>query len=117
MTGQGEQTALYLVDLFGNEIQLHTDGPGCFDPMPLGPRERPPIIPDDTEPTSSKGRVFIADVYRGAGMESLRRGTIKTLRIVEAPPKRHYTNPLWRGDTLQRPAMNFNCTNNKTDPR
>ena len=113
MTGEGERTALYLVDLFGNEIQVHADGPGCFDPMPLGPRETPPIIPDDTNPTSDTGRVFIADVYRGGGMESVPRGTIKTLRIVEAPPKRHFTHPLWRGDTLQRPAMNFNCTNNK----
>ena len=113
MTGNGEQTALYLVDMFGNQIQIHAEATGCFDPMPLGPRQTPPIIPDDTELASSKGLVFIADVYRGGGMEAIPRGKIKTLRIVEAPPKRHHTHPLWRGDTLQRPAMNFNCTNNK----
>ncbi|MDR2382808.1 MAG: hypothetical protein LBD76_02865 [Prevotellaceae bacterium] len=46
-------------------------------------------------------------------METVQRGTIKTLRVIEAPPKRFWTKPMWEGDTFQRPAMNFNNTNNK----
>jgi hypothetical protein len=46
-------------------------------------------------------------------MEKVPRGTIKTLRVIEAPPKRFWTDPIWEGDTFQRPAMNFNNTNNK----
>ena len=38
MTGKGEQMGIYLLDLFGNEVLLHAEAPGCFDPMPLGPR-------------------------------------------------------------------------------
>ena len=44
-TGNGEQMGLCLLDTFGNEIILHAEGPGCYDPMPLRPRPRPPIIP------------------------------------------------------------------------
>ncbi|MCX5670270.1 MAG: hypothetical protein NTU94_02975, partial [Planctomycetota bacterium] len=38
MTGRGDQMGIYLVDVFGNELLLHAEGPGCYDPMPLGPR-------------------------------------------------------------------------------
>ncbi len=38
MTGRGDQMGIYLVDVFGNELLLHAEGPGCYDPMPLAPR-------------------------------------------------------------------------------
>ena len=46
MTGEGERMGIYLVDVFGNEVLLHVEGAGCFDPMPLAPRARPSVIPD-----------------------------------------------------------------------
>ncbi|MDZ7618073.1 MAG: hypothetical protein U1E05_13800, partial [Patescibacteria group bacterium] len=52
MTGEGEQTGIYLVDVFGNELLLHAEAPGCFDPMPLGPRPRPPLLPESQAPTN-----------------------------------------------------------------
>ena len=115
MTGQGEQTGLYLLDVFGNELQLHGEKPGCFDPMPLGSRRRPPVVPNEVELAETSATFYIADVYRGSGMESVPRGTVKAIRVVEAPPKRHWTKPgqHWHIDTHQAPAMNFNCTNNK----
>jgi Hydrazine synthase alpha subunit middle domain len=113
MTGQGEQTGIFLVDFFGNEVLLHSEAPGCFDPMPLAARKKPPVLADAVDLTKKTGTFYIADVYHGSAMENVPRGTIKTIRVVEAPPKRHWTHPLWRSDTLQRPAMNFNCTNNK----
>ncbi len=113
MTGQGEQTGIFLVDFFGNEVLLHTETPGCFDPMPLTSRVKPPVLTDGVDLTKKTGTFYVADVYRGSGMENVPRGSIKTIRVVEAPPKRHWTHPLWRSDTLQRPAVNFNCTNNK----
>ncbi|MCK4565294.1 MAG: PD40 domain-containing protein, partial [Verrucomicrobia bacterium] len=33
--GQGEQMGIYLLDVFGNEVLLHTEEPGCYDPMPI----------------------------------------------------------------------------------
>ncbi len=123
MTGQGERTGIFLLDTFGNEILLHAADPspsagggetlGCFDPLPLAPRPRPPVIPPQVDYARSTGTFFVADVYRGTGMERVPRGTIKTLRIVEAPPKRNWTGPMWNMDTFQAPAMNYNCTSNK----
>lgn len=112
-----EQTGIYLLDRFGNEILLHAEEAdtelGCFDPMPLAPRERPPVIPDKIDFSQKTGTFYVADIYRGTDMKDVPRGTIKTIRVVEAPPKRYFTDPLWQMDTLQRPAMNYNCTNNK----
>jgi hypothetical protein len=113
MTGSGEQMGIYLVDVFGNEVLLHAEGPGCFDPLPLAPRPRPPVLPTKVELTAEVGRFYVADVYRGTGMGCIPRGTIKTIRVVEAPPKYSWSAEHWHVDTHQAPAMNFNCTNNK----
>ncbi len=115
MTGQGEEMGLFLLDIFGNELLLHTESPGCFDPMPLAARRRPPVVPNAMQLAESTATFYVADVYQGTGMETVPRGTIKTIRVVEAPPKRHWTRDgyHWHIDTHQAPAMNFNCTNNK----
>ncbi|MHB8973600.1 MAG: HzsA-related protein [Pirellulaceae bacterium] len=113
MTGRAEQMGIYLVDTFGNEIVLHAEGPGCFDPQPLTWRPRPPVIPTQVDYAKNTGTFFVADVYQGTGMEQVPRGTIKTLRVVEAPPKRNWTGPMWNMDTFQAPAMNYNCTSSK----
>jgi len=109
-----EQTGIFLLNAAdGSETLLHTDGPGCFDPMPVRPRERPPVISEQIDLTSATGTFYVTDIYKGTGMERVPRGTVKTLRVVEAPAKRHWTGPLWEADTLQRPAMNYNCTSSK----
>lgn len=118
MTGQGEQMGIYLVDVFGNELLLHAEAPGCFDPMPLAPRSRPPVLPEPKLASGgtsvpATGAFYVSDVYRGSGMEQVPRGTVRWLRVVEAPPKRHWSRLHWHIDTHQAPAMNFNCTNNK----
>lgn len=122
-TGTGDQTGIFLLDTFGNEILLHAaqaasdaaspEARGCFDPLPLGPRPRPPVIPPQVDYAQSTGTFVVTDIYRGTGMEHVPRGTIKTLRVVEAPPKRNWTGPMWNMDTFQAPAMNYNCTSNK----
>jgi hypothetical protein len=112
-TGRGEQMGIFLVDVFGNQVLLHAEEPGCFDPMPLAPRARPPVIPPRVAYARPEGTFYVADVYRGSGMDRLPRGTVKWLRVVEAPAKRNWTGPMWNMDTFQAPAMNFNCTNNK----
>jgi hypothetical protein len=109
-----EQMGIFLLDAGnGSETLLHTDGPGCFDPQPLMPRPRPPVIPEQTDPAAETGTFYVTDIYKGTGMERVPRGTIKTLRVIEAPAKRYWTGPLWEADTLQRPAMNYNCTSSK----
>ena len=108
---------IYLVDTFGNEILLHTEKPGCFDPMPLAPHPRPPVIPDRRDYRSPTGTMYVTDVYNGPAMRGVKRGTVAALRVVESQEKRFWTGPLWRcaqfktdraaGDTLNRPAISW----------
>ena len=113
MTGHGEQTAIYLVDVFGNEILLHAEGPGCYDPMPLAPRMRPPVVPHRRDFHGSEGTFFVADVYQGTYMEGVRRGSAKHLRVVESPEKRHWSPGRWNGQGYTAPGMNWHSLENK----
>jgi hypothetical protein len=113
MTGQGEQMGIYLLDLTGNEVLLHTEAPGCFDPMPLGPRPRPPVIPARRDYVSAEGYFYVQDVYRGAAMAGVKRGAVKWLRVIESPEKRTWTMPVWEGQGIEGPAMNWHDFNNK----
>jgi len=114
MTGQGDEMGIWLLDLFGNELLLHAGGPGCFDPMPLAPRPKPPTIPPRIDLTQSEGTFYVSDVYVGTGMEGIERGTVKRLRVVESPEKRYWTGPAWDGGTGQQaPGMAWDDFNNK----
>lgn len=113
MTGNGEEMGLYLVDVFGNETLLHKDGPGCFDPMPLSPRPRPPVIPSRRDFEGKEGRFYVVDVYQGTHMKGVQRGTVRYLRVVESPEKRFWTRPSWNGQGQEAPAMGWHDFNNK----
>ena len=112
-TIEGERTGIFLLDLFGNEILVHTEGQGCFDPMPISPRERPAVVPGQVDLADDEGAFYVVDVYQGTGMEGVEPGTVKSIRIVEAPPKLYWTQQNWNIDATQAPAMNWNCTSNK----
>ena len=94
---------LFLVDLFGNELLLHVEGPGCFDPMPIAARSRPPSIPSRVDLAADEGAFYVQDVYAGEWMANVPRGAVKYLRIVEAPPKKAFP-PYGIGDWT--PALN-----------
>ena len=106
------QMGIYLVDVFGNEILLHVEDPGCFDPMPLGPAPCPPAIPTRRTFGSDAGRLYVEDVYSGTHMAGVARGEVTHLRVVESREKRFWTQPLWRtgmapGSSLNRPAVGW----------
>jgi hypothetical protein len=108
---------LYLVDSFGNEVLLHTEKPGCFDPMPLAAHPRPPLLPERRDYKSATGKMYVSDVYQGTHMQGVRRGEVASLRVVESVEKRVWTSPLWdcaqfvtasqAGGTLNRPAISW----------
>ena len=111
---------IYLVDIFGNEILLHGEAPGCFDPMPIAPRKRPPVIASKVDLTKSEGSFYVQDVYTGQFMDRVKRGSVKYIRVVEAPPKRAF--PPWKigdwtpalsADSHHPVATNWNHYNNK----
>ncbi|MBN2316368.1 MAG: hypothetical protein JXM79_20745 [Sedimentisphaerales bacterium] len=113
MTGKGEQMGIYLLDIFGNEILLNVEEPGCFDPMPLGPRPRPMPIPTRRNFNNEKGYFYIVNVYQGTHMKGVEPGIIKYLRVVESPEKRFWTHPSWGGQGVHCPAINWHSFENK----
>jgi hypothetical protein len=110
--GKGEKTAIALLDADGGEVIVHeeADGLGCFDPMPVEPRKRPPEIASQrVRKASREGLFYISDVYNGTHMEGIKKGDVKRLRIVETPEKRFFTTRhLWTA-----PAMNWHEFNAK----
>ncbi len=113
MTGQGEVMGIYLLDTFGNELLVHNEEPGCYDPMPLGPHPRPAVIPTHRDIQGGESTIYVADVYRGTHMKGVERGTVKSIRVIESPEKRYWTNPSWNGQGQEAPAMNWHDFNNK----
>ncbi|MDO8539613.1 MAG: hypothetical protein Q7S40_04170 [Opitutaceae bacterium] len=72
------------------ELLWGDDEIACGDPIPVRPRERPPVIASQIRPDAApEGRFLVSDVYRG--LPDVPRGTIKSLRIVAVPPKTHPT--------------------------
>ena len=73
---------IYLVDVFDNAtLIMEIEGAALFEPQPLAPRRRPPVIPDRVNPASPTARVHIADIYSGPGLRGVPRGTVKRLRV------------------------------------
>ncbi|NQT36896.1 MAG: hypothetical protein HQ581_05380, partial [Planctomycetes bacterium] len=100
----GRKNRLYLLDDRGNRKCLHEapDNLGCWNPLPLRPQTRPPVIstvssnpqyvqrdptqrnrdPDD----SLTGTFVLQDVYQGLS-PTVRRGQIKSIQIIEQVPR------------------------------
>lgn len=109
----GHEMGIYLLDVFGNEILVHADQPGCYDPMPLAPRPRPPVIPARRDRENKDGYFYVTDVYRGTHMQGVARGSVKWLRVVESPEKRHWSQGAWFGQGYTAPGMNWHSLENK----
>ena len=113
MTGRGEETALVLLDTFGNELVIHEDAPGCFDPIPVAPRSVPPARAAGRDFASKTGRYYVVNAYEGTHMAGVQPGSIKFLRVVESPPKKNWSAAAWDGQGQQAPAMNWMNFENK----
>ena len=73
---------LYLVDVFDNITLIAEAEDGLYcEPMPFVARKRPPIIPDRSVKGKKTCSVHVADIYNGAGLSGIPRGTVKKLRL------------------------------------
>ena len=73
---------IYLVDVFDNMLLLREEpGYALLEPLPLRPTQRPPLLPDRTQPGRTDAVVYMADVYRGDGLRGIPRGSVKRLRL------------------------------------
>ena len=120
MVTAGSHKAIFLVDRFGNELMLYEDPDsqrGCFDPMPIRERTRPQMsvnLRDDAcDPSTATGIFYVQDVYAGTDMQGAERGSVKSLRIVESPEKRHWSAGMWNGQGYTAPGMNWHSLENK----
>ncbi|MCP4645244.1 MAG: hypothetical protein GY851_32680 [bacterium] len=83
---------LYLFDAKTRALELlYRDADiTCAWPMSVGERTRPLTLAERTSATGgSEGKFLLADVYRG--LKTVKRGDIKSLRIVAVPAKTHPT--------------------------
>ena len=111
--GRGEQMGIFVIDVFGNELLLHTEAPGCYDPVPVRPRVRPPVIASRRDFQGEVGYLYVQDIYLGTHMRGVERGSIKYLRVVESPPKKHWSGGSWGGQGYEAPGMNFHSFESK----
>lgn len=94
VTHQTKDYAIYLMDAFGNKELIYRDETlACYSPIPLRPRPRPAVLPGDADQRDSEtpGTLIVADVYQG--LPASARGTVKYLRVLEAPPKEVHCVP------------------------
>ena len=74
--------AIYLVDVFGTQELLYRDASiSSWRPVPLRPRPRPPILPDNTDPNRSYAVCSLANVAQG--VPGIDRKSIRYLRLSE----------------------------------
>ncbi len=106
---------LYYLDMHGNEVLVHTEEPGCFDPMPVRARKLPPVHPRrrNFDGPNAPGTFYVQNVYIGTHMAGVKQGAIKSLRIVESPEKRTWSQQGWGGQGEQAAAMNWHNFENK----
>jgi hypothetical protein len=102
-----EQMGLFLIDTFGNEVLIHTEAPGCYDPVVIKPRQKEFAIKEKRNFKSEAGKFYVQDVYQGTHMKGVKRGSVKYLRVIESIEKRSWTKPAWKGQGVHRPAMNW----------
>ncbi len=80
----GAQYAVYLIDVLGGRELIYSDpNVSCFDPIPLQPRPRPPVVPSTVAGRESEktGVFYVQNVYQCS--HPLGRGSIKRLRVNE----------------------------------
>jgi hypothetical protein len=80
----GEELGIYLIDTLGGRELIHADpNVSCFNPIPLRPTPRPPIIASAIAglEQETSGQFFIQDVYQCS--HPLDHGSIKSLRVNE----------------------------------
>lgn len=95
---------LYLIDGKGTrELIVKDSDYSCWMPIPVRSRTKPPIVTGGIDQELAKkglARVVVTDVYRG--MENVKRGTIKYIRVNEHVPRPWASRRFWGGDAYDQ---------------
>lgn len=82
-TEYGPRFGIYFMTLDGRRELLACDPRlPCNQPVPLVPRRRPHLRPSAVDYRKSEGICYVQDVYAGAALAGVPRGTVRRLRVV-----------------------------------
>jgi hypothetical protein len=74
---------IYFMNSRGDRVLLASDpNISCNQPVPLAARTLPPQAVYPTDWRKKTGAYIVQDVYHGAGLKGVARGTVKKLRVV-----------------------------------
>lgn len=74
---------IYWMDLDGHrELLVSRQGLACGRPVPVRPRRRPVVRVSTVDYAKTTGTYYAQDIYTGAAMAGVPRGTVKTLRVI-----------------------------------
>ena len=73
----------FMTDEGKRELLAWDKDMSCNRPVPLVKRSVPDMRPSIVDHSLDEGTYYIQDVYVGPGLEGVKRGTIKSLRVVE----------------------------------
>ena len=81
-TAQTQPWGIYLVDVFDNMVLLKRDEThDLLEPTLIRKRPVPPVIPGSVDMRRRDATVHLMNVYEGAGLKGVPRGTVKRLRL------------------------------------
>ncbi len=95
---------LYFIDDFGNHIPVYHDPEiSCWQPVPFKSRKKPPVINSVINPElKEKGlaAVFISNISKG--MEGVKKGEAKYIRVNEQVPRPWKARKFWDDDNYDQ---------------
>jgi len=102
--GGAKRFRVFLLDVRGNKRLVYEDpAVGCYGPLPLRPRPRPPVVASLVDADEvSYGACLLVDVYRG--LTGIERGRAKFIRVMEQLRK---TEDLAARAYDQSPVMSY----------
>ena len=96
--------ALYLLNEHGKTWLIHREKEtSCFMPYPMVRRKRPDMKPTTTNTAMAKKGLavcIVTDIYHG--MENVKRGEVKFLRVLEQVPRPWSSRRFWRERTPEQ---------------
>jgi hypothetical protein len=75
--------AIYWMDINGRrELLAHDRRWPCQQPVPLAPRNRPPVRPSLVDYRNDSGAYYVQDAHAGPALAGIPRGTVAKLRVI-----------------------------------
>lgn len=107
---------LYLIDIeSGGEIPVAkaSGEKGIFDAKLVAPKPEPPAVAPQRSYGSERALMYVSNVYEGTHMKGVKKGDIKSLRVICNPPKLYWSPGYWENEGSQAPAMNYDDYDDK----